>query len=202
MAQTSDTGDFSRRSVIAIGVAAAAGLTAGVTTGAAAAHVLSEKGSSDVGSAIEPFFGKHQSGIATPLQAHGWFVAFKLRADIDDQAVARLLRLWTTDIALLMSGKPAMADSNPEIAAAPARLTVSVGLGRAAFVAAMAGEQVAVVAPTTLLARQHYSGFVERFGAEPAEWHSAAGSKARRRAWRCAWASRWAWAARCRWVTA
>ncbi len=30
---------------------------------------------------------------------------------------------------------------------------------RAAFVAAMAGEQVAVVVPTTLLARQHYRDF-------------------------------------------
>ena len=34
---------------------------------------------------------------------------------------------------------------------------------RAAFVSAMAGQQVAVVVPTTLLARQHYRGFVERF---------------------------------------
>jgi transcription-repair coupling factor (superfamily II helicase) len=34
---------------------------------------------------------------------------------------------------------------------------------RAAFVAAMAGEQVAVVVPTTLLARQHYRNFAERF---------------------------------------
>ena len=34
---------------------------------------------------------------------------------------------------------------------------------RAAFVAAMAGDQVAVVVPTTLLARQHYRGFTERF---------------------------------------
>ena len=31
---------------------------------------------------------------------------------------------------------------------------------RAAFVAAMAGQQVALIAPTTLLARQHYSGFL------------------------------------------
>ncbi|HEY4077484.1 MAG TPA: transcription-repair coupling factor, partial [Rhizomicrobium sp.] len=38
---------------------------------------------------------------------------------------------------------------------------------RAAFVAAMAGEQVAVVVPTTLLARQHYRGFSERFGGFP-----------------------------------
>src|SRR6185369_8737901 len=40
---------------------------------------------------------------------------------------------------------------------------------RAAFVAAMGGEQVAVVAPTTLLARQHYSNFKERFSGFPLE---------------------------------
>ena len=40
---------------------------------------------------------------------------------------------------------------------------------RAAFVAAMAGQQVAVVAPTTLLARQHYTGFSQRFGGFPLE---------------------------------
>ncbi|MGG7568651.1 transcription-repair coupling factor [Rhodovulum sp. DZ06] len=38
---------------------------------------------------------------------------------------------------------------------------------RAAFVAAMAGTQVAVVAPTTLLARQHAKGFAERFKGLP-----------------------------------
>jgi transcription-repair coupling factor (superfamily II helicase) len=34
---------------------------------------------------------------------------------------------------------------------------------RAAFAAAMAGHQVAIIAPTTLLARQHYSNFADRF---------------------------------------
>ena len=38
---------------------------------------------------------------------------------------------------------------------------------RAAFVAAMNGQQVAVVAPTTLLARQHYTSFAERFAGFP-----------------------------------
>jgi transcription-repair coupling factor (superfamily II helicase) len=38
---------------------------------------------------------------------------------------------------------------------------------RAAFTTAMAGKQVAVVVPTTLLARQHYTNFCERFQGLP-----------------------------------
>jgi transcription-repair coupling factor (superfamily II helicase) len=43
---------------------------------------------------------------------------------------------------------------------------------RAAFVAAMSGVQVAVIAPTTLLARQHYKSFAERFRGFPLEVHA------------------------------
>ncbi len=43
---------------------------------------------------------------------------------------------------------------------------------RAAFVAAMAGVQVAVIAPTTLLARQHFKSFSERFRGFPIEVHT------------------------------
>ncbi|WP_230293395.1 transcription-repair coupling factor [Croceicoccus sp. Ery5] len=38
---------------------------------------------------------------------------------------------------------------------------------RAAFLAAMAGQQVVMIAPTTLLARQHYANFTERFAGFP-----------------------------------
>ncbi|WP_333712914.1 transcription-repair coupling factor [Yoonia sp.] len=38
---------------------------------------------------------------------------------------------------------------------------------RAAFIAALSGVQVAIVAPTTLLARQHYQSFAERFRGFP-----------------------------------
>ncbi|MCK6453869.1 MAG: transcription-repair coupling factor [Alphaproteobacteria bacterium] len=38
---------------------------------------------------------------------------------------------------------------------------------RAAFIAAMSGTQVAVVVPTTLLARQHYRAFTQRFAGLP-----------------------------------
>ena len=40
---------------------------------------------------------------------------------------------------------------------------------RAAFVVAMSGMQVALICPTTLLARQHYSNFVERLHGFPVE---------------------------------
>ena len=43
---------------------------------------------------------------------------------------------------------------------------------RAAFVVAMTGKQVAVVCPTTLLARQHYKTFTERFAGWPVKVRS------------------------------
>ncbi|HKL65658.1 MAG TPA: transcription-repair coupling factor [Roseovarius sp.] len=43
---------------------------------------------------------------------------------------------------------------------------------RAAFAAAMTGQQVVVIAPTTLLARQHYKEFSERFRGFPLSVHA------------------------------
>ncbi len=44
---------------------------------------------------------------------------------------------------------------------------------RAAFIAAMVGQQVAIVVPTTLLARQHFKTFSERFKGLPVNVHHA-----------------------------
>ncbi|MFB4353938.1 Dyp-type peroxidase [Microbacterium sp. LS_15] len=93
-----------------------------------------------------PFFGAHQAGIDTAAQAHGVFVALDLHADVDRAALTRLMRLLTDDAARLTQGTPALADSEPELALAPARLTVTFGFGPG-FVARAGGEAPRWLAP-------------------------------------------------------
>ncbi|AWT57380.1 iron-dependent peroxidase [Mycolicibacterium smegmatis MKD8] len=84
------------------------------------------------GTDAEPFYGPHQAGIATAPQAHGAFLAFDVKPTdtrSERDTVAAILRLWTVDAARLTAGRPAVADTEPELATRPARLTVTVGLG-------------------------------------------------------------------------
>ncbi|MCZ8380323.1 Dyp-type peroxidase [Mycobacterium sp. CPCC 205372] len=88
------------------------------------------------GSSVEPFYGPHQAGVSTAPQAHALFLALDLRNDGSRSArdaLAAVLRLWTADAARLTQGRPALADTEPELAQRPARLTVTVGLGPTAF---------------------------------------------------------------------
>ncbi|WP_449407897.1 Dyp-type peroxidase [Microbacterium maritypicum] len=93
-----------------------------------------------------PFFGVHQAGVDTAAQAHGVFAALDLHADVDREALARLLRLLTDDAARLTQGRPALADSEPELALSPANLTVTFGFGPG-LVARAGGESPAWLAP-------------------------------------------------------
>ena len=54
---------------------------------------------------------------------------------------------------------------------------------RAAFIAAMNGKQVAVVVPTTLLARQHFKTFTERFRGFPVEDRAGLAARVGRPIW-------------------
>lgn len=90
----------------------------------------------DFGREIEPFHGTHQAGIVTPSQAHALFVALDLAPTPERGARATLtamLKLWSADAGRLTQGRPALADTEPELAHRPARLTVTVGLGTQAF---------------------------------------------------------------------
>ncbi|MCP1430280.1 Dyp-type peroxidase [Microbacterium foliorum] len=98
------------------------------------------------GTETVPFFGAHQAGVDTAAQAHGVFVALDLHDDTDRTALTRLMRILTDDAARLTQGRAALADSEPELALSPARLTVTFGFGPG-FVARAGGTPPAWLAP-------------------------------------------------------
>jgi dye decolorizing peroxidase len=93
-----------------------------------------------------PFFGAHQAGVDTPAQAHGTFIGLDLNDGVDAAALVRLMRILTDDAARLTQGAPALADSEPELALSPARLTVTFGFGPG-FVARAGGTGPGWLAP-------------------------------------------------------
>ena len=93
-----------------------------------------------------PFYGRHQAGIATTPQAHATLIALDLREGSDRGALGRMMRLLSDDAARLTQGRAALADSEPELAVAPARLTVTFGFGPG-FVARAGGNAPPWLAP-------------------------------------------------------
>jgi dye decolorizing peroxidase len=76
-----------------------------------------------------PCHGVHQVGIVTAPAAHVRFIAYSLRPETDRAALERMFRVLTDDIEGLTSGAGPLADPEPELAARPARLSVTVGVG-------------------------------------------------------------------------
>lgn len=127
---------FTRRRLLggAAGVGVA-GIGAGIGWGAAEAAASRDPDGS-AGRLMEPFYGPHQAGVATGAQAHAQFVGLDLVEGTDRTALAGILKVWTEDAARLTGGRGALADTEPELAKTPSRLTVTVGLGPGAFVTA------------------------------------------------------------------
>lgn len=86
-----------------------------------------------VGAATEPFHGTRQSGITTPPQAHAAFVGFDIAGGATRAEIQGVLRAWSQDAARLTTGRGGLADLEPELAADPARLTVTIGFGPGLF---------------------------------------------------------------------
>lgn len=80
-----------------------------------------------------PYYGPRQAGVDTPMQAHGIFIGLNLNADTDGDRIAAMMRLLTDDAARLTQGRGALADLDEELAAAPARLTITFGFGAEIF---------------------------------------------------------------------
>ena len=81
------------------------------------------------GASTIAFYGAHQAGIETPPQAHTTLLALDLRPEVDRDALRRLMTVLSDDAARLTQGVEALADSEPELAHVPARLTVTFGFG-------------------------------------------------------------------------
>lgn len=129
---------FSRRHLL-FGGAAAAGAGAAAALGAAAViRAGNERADAAggaavpaiaVGDAIVPFHGVHQAGIETSPQAHALFIALDLLPEVDAAALRRMLRVLSDDAARVTQGRAPLADTEPELAEVPARLTVTFGFG-------------------------------------------------------------------------
>lgn len=128
MEKSTDPSSVSRRRLLttsaAVGVGAVVGVGLDRTFTSAAEPVAPLHGTERIS-----FHGKHQAGIATEPAAHVSFLAFDLAAETDKAALVRLMRLTTDSANRLTQGDPALADTEPELARKPSRLTVTFGFG-------------------------------------------------------------------------
>ncbi|MGW5453937.1 Dyp-type peroxidase [Nocardia sp. NPDC003979] len=123
---------LSRRRLLG-GGAAAAGVVGATAAGWGAAGLTDREPARDWALDTVPFYGKHQAGIETTPQRHVAFVGFDLVAGTTRDDIIGLLRIWTDDAARLTRGLPALADTEPELAARPGKLTITVGFGPELF---------------------------------------------------------------------
>ncbi|MFC9661153.1 Dyp-type peroxidase [Nocardia sp. NPDC127606] len=122
---------LSRRRLL--GGGAAAGVVGAAGIGWGAAGLRDREREPDVGRDVVPFYGTHQAGIETMPPGHVAFAGFDLAPGVGREDVIGLLRIWTDDASRLTQGIPALADTEPELAARPARLTVTAGFGPELF---------------------------------------------------------------------
>ncbi|MVU82674.1 Dyp-type peroxidase [Nocardia sp. ET3-3] len=131
---------LSRRRLLG-GSAAVAGAAGAAGIGWGAATLTHREHDRDPALDTVAFYGAHQAGIATEPPGHAAFVGFDLVAGVGREDIIGLLKIWTDDASRLTQGKPALADTEPELAARPARLTVTVGFGPQLFTAAQLDDQ-------------------------------------------------------------
>jgi dye decolorizing peroxidase len=129
-----------RREVITGAAAGVAGVAAGLGLAVTRGHTTAPPSGNLAtgtdrmhGGDTVPFHGVHQAGIATSAPAHGGFIGLDLRPTVGREDARRMLRVLSDDAARLTQGKPALGDTEPELATTPSRLTVTLGFGPELF---------------------------------------------------------------------
>ncbi len=138
------SGALSRRQLLA-----GTGLASAALAGAAASTGLSAATAPPAGAAVPdadtaatvPFYGQHQSGVATPEQGHLLFAVFDVTA-VGAAGLAALLATWTAAAGRLATGLPVSGPSGPfapppdsgeALGLGPSRLTLTLGFGPGLF---------------------------------------------------------------------
>lgn len=129
--------DLGRRALLKGGLLGGAGaltLAGGVAAAGSRSDALGPGtlpgGAADL---VVPFHGTHQAGITTAPPPHAVFVGLDLDDGVGTTELGRLMRVWTDDISRLTAGVAPVTDQEPEVAARPAGLTVTVGWGPGLF---------------------------------------------------------------------
>ncbi|WP_405002968.1 iron uptake transporter deferrochelatase/peroxidase subunit [Kitasatospora purpeofusca] len=135
----------SRRAVIGWAGAGVALGAAGVGSVAAATRQDDDTPAGPAATADIPFFGDHQSGIATPVQDRLHFAAFDISSTATRDSLVRMLKEWTKAAAAMTGGREvgsgaasglpeAPPDDTGEALGLPAsRLTLTIGFGPSLF---------------------------------------------------------------------
>lgn len=111
----------------AVGIGLGAVLGSGAATGIITTRAAREPDT--FGRESLPCHGPHQAGIVSAPRAHTRYLCYSLRPETDAEALRRMFRILTGDIEGLTTGEAPLADPEPELAAQPARLSITVGIG-------------------------------------------------------------------------
>jgi deferrochelatase/peroxidase EfeB len=164
----------SRRGLLGLVSAGAAGIAAGAAGGVTLATTVGGgSASGDRSAPTSPFYGEHQSGIATPAQDRLHFAAFSVSSTLDRDGLIGLLTDWTEASARLTQGLDvsesgalggsdvAPPDDTGEALDLPASgLTITFGFGPSLFEDADGGDRFGIAArrPPGLVRLPRFAG--------------------------------------------
>jgi dye decolorizing peroxidase len=123
----------SRRGFLTGGVAAASAAVGATVSAAAISQVAAANSETATAQRKLEFYGEHQMGIETPIQAVTNMVAFDVLEATTNADMLRWMSLLTDDIQRMSTGEPVLADPAPELAIGAARFSAYVGFGPSLF---------------------------------------------------------------------
>jgi deferrochelatase/peroxidase EfeB len=146
VAESVDASGLSRRGLLGIVGAGAAGLAIGAGAGIAGSAALARAAESGGAASAFEFFGAHQAGITTPVQDHMHFAAFDMMARTDRDDVISLLQDWSYAAARMSRGLEVSAtgaiggspeappdDTGEALGLGASGLTITFGFGPTLF---------------------------------------------------------------------